>query len=370
MSNASSSALLDPPAVLRRNVDAIVPATEVAAAPPRVRPDASAKPRRDADLDAMRFLASAGVVWVHAAAVSPSGIGRFAVPMYVVAAILLTTFSLRKRPDQPLASYLGARWARLYPAFLFWCVIYEAFRQAKWLIRGGIRNVHVEPLDFIGGTYEHLWYLPYLLVASLLTVPLMRLAIRNTTARRTIGVASAIVGFAWAILPVPKMISSIPVESSWLFFQPVWWATPSLFLAIALACVALERGVGLTMPRSLGLLGLAMFAAGAYVNWSVTSQPYLLSATLAGIGVVWFAGAGLMPRWIANTLGPLGATLGLGIYLSHVLFLRLWVMIAERAHLHPSIVTDVASFAIALAGAIALSTLLRRSRWTCWLIGM
>lgn len=370
MSNASSTALLDPPATLCRTSGALaLPKLVAPAAPPAVAP-AAAKPRRDADLDAMRFLASAGVVWVHAAVVTPSGVGRFAVPMYIVAAILLTAFSLRKRPDQSLAGYLGARWVRLYPAFLFWCVIYEAFRQTKWLMRGGLSNVHVDPLDFIGGTYEHLWYLPYLLVASVLAVPVLRLAIRDVKARRAIGIGTAIVGFTWATLPVPKAIASIPPESPWLFLQPVWWATPSLFLAIALACVALQRGAGLTMPRSLGLLGLAMFAAGAWVNWSVLDQPHLLAATLSGIGAIWFAGAGLMPRGLANALGPLGATLGLGIYLSHVLFLRVCVMVAERAQLMPSHALDVASFAVALSGAIALSTLLRRSRWTRWVIGM
>lgn len=368
MSNASPTALL--PASLYRNADVIArpPATVVRPAP-EVAP-APAKPRRDADLDAMRFLASAGVVWVHAAVVSPSGVGRFAVPMYVVAAILLTTLSLRKRPEQSLAAYLGGRWARLYPAFLFWCVIYEAFRQAKWFLKGGLSGVRVDPLDFIGGTYEHLWYLPFLLVASVAAVPLLRLAIRSVPARRAIGVAAAVVGFTWAILPVPTIVRSIAPESPWLFFQPVWWAMPSLLLAVALACVVLERGAGLKLPRTLGLLGLAMFVSGAVVNWSVLNQPHLLAATLAGIGAVWLAGAGLMPRVVADALGPIGANLGLGIYLSHVLFLRVFVMATEKLHVAPSAATDVASFAFALGGAVGLSLLLSRTRYTRWLIGL
>ena len=248
--------------------------------------------------------------------------------------------------------------------------VYEAFRQAKWLMRGGLGSVHVDPLDFIGGTYEHLWYLPFLLVASVIAVPVLRLAIRNAAARRTIGIAAAVIGFAWAVMPVPKIVSSIPLESSWLFFQPVWWATPSLLLSVALACVALERGTGLSVPRSLGVLGLAMFAAGAWANWHVVGRPVPLVTAMGGVGAFWFATSGLIPRAIASRLAPLGASLGMGVYLSHVLFLRAWLMIAERAGIAPTVTTDLVSFAVALAGAVALSILLKRGRWTRWTIGL
>lgn len=338
------------------------------AASPRAEVVAVPATRRDVELDAMRFLAGVGVVWLHAAVVLPSGAGRFAVPMYVVAAVLLTTFSLRKRPEQSLIAYLGKRWLRLYPAFLFWCVVYESLRQAKTVLKGN--GLRLDPLDFIGGTQEHLWYLPYLLVATVAIVPMIVLAIRNRPARRTIAVVSAAIGFAMAITPVPHAIASIPVDSPWHFLQPVWWATPSLLLAMALACVALDRGTGLGVPRSLGWLGVAMFVSGAIVNWGVLDQPHLLAATLSGVGAVWLAGAGLLPRAFATTVAPLGANLGLGIYLGHVLFLRIFVMAAELAHLPASAMSDVASFAFSLAGAIALSAILRRSRWTRWTIGL
>ncbi|RYG68251.1 hypothetical protein EON77_15695 [bacterium] len=147
-------------------------------------------------------------------------------------------------------------------------------------------------------------------------------------------------------------------------------AMPSLLMAVALACVVLQSGAGLKLPRSLGLLGAAMLVSGAIVNWSVWNEPHLLAATLAGIGAVWVAGAGLMPRVVADTLGPIGATLGLGIYLSHVLFLRVFVMASEKLHVAPSAATDVAAFAFSLGGAVVLSWLLSRSRYTRWSIGL
>ena len=324
---------------------------------------------RDPDLDAMRVVGAAGVVWIHAAVVLNDGVGRFAVPMFVIAAVLLTAVSLQRRPEQSTLAFVGKRWLRLYPAFLFWCVVYEAMRQAKWVAIGGLGAIEVEPLRFVGGTYEHLWYVPFLLVATVVAVPLIKLAITSRALRATIGIAALVVSVAWAVCPVPTVVATIDATSPWHCLQPAWWAVPSLLVAISLACATIERRRGMTMPRYAGWAGLAMLVGGSWVNWSVNDQPHLLAVTVSGVGAVWIAGASILPRGFARALAPLGGALGMGIYLCHVLFLRAWVIVAEHRHLPESAMTDVLSFAFALVGAIALSTLLNRSRWTSWTIG-
>lgn len=348
------------------------PRSTPAVARERIEPLAAASVRSP-DLDALRVLAAAGVVWIHATSVLDDAVGRFAVPMFVVAAVLLTAQSLRRRPEQSALAFVGRRWLRLLPAFLFWCVVYEAMRQAKWVMNGGLDAVRLEPLRFIGGTHEHLWFVPFLLVATLLAVPAMKFAIAGGPARRAgVAIVAFAAGLAWSLCSVPAAIDAVSPEGPWNFVRPMWWATPSLFVAIALASATIgSDGLGgLRMPRYAGYVGLAMLLVGTCANWDMQERPLLLAATLSGVGAVWMAAGAVLPRAVAGTIAPIGAQLGMGIYLCHVIFLRGCVTVAERTHLSASALTDVLAFAIAFTGAIVLAWLLNRSRWTRWTVGV
>ena len=378
MSTASSSSLLlepaDPnvchaPTITRfpRIVDDVAVTSD--ASPIVAAPAIVVKKRRDLDLDACRVLASLGVVWVHSATALPSGVGRFAVPMFTITSMVFCALALRKRPDEPSAVFVARRWAKLYPAFLFWCAAFAALGQAKRILAGEWYLTDVHAVDFIGGTQQHLWFLPFLLVGTCVAVPALRLAVRRPPAGAPMGGTAAACGSAWASAPVPARVSAWGPTSPWHWLVHAWWATPSLFMGVALGCLAIARNDGIRVPRPFGLVGLLLFVVGSYVNWSVVYEPVRLGTTAAGVGMFWIAGSGLLPRRIVAALAPIGA-FGMGIYLCHPVILHVMTMAADHFRVPPAPAIDVARFASAMTGALAMAWLLNRSRWTRWTIGV
>ena len=377
MSNVSSSVLLlEAPAAPRvivipspRGAAAIEVLTATPGAALALGVPTPAVKRRDADLDACRVLASLGVVWVHAATTLSSGVGRFAVPMFTIMSVVFVALALRKRPDESSLAFVGRRWGKLYPAFLFWCVVYALLSQVKQVVDGGLSSMHLELLDFVGGTQEHLWFLPFLLVGTCVVVPLLRLAIRDRVARIAIGWSAVAVAIAWAAAPIPARVSAWGPASPWHWLVHAWWATPSMFMGLALGCLAISRGSGVRVPHALGLAGVALFAVGSYVNWRVDYQPVLLASTSAGVGMFWIAGSGLLPRRLVAALAPVGAC-GMGIYLCHPMILHVLSMVTDHLRLTPSAAMDATRFAVAVAGALAIAWTLGRTRYTRWTIGI
>jgi peptidoglycan/LPS O-acetylase OafA/YrhL len=369
---SSSVILLDPPPDLSRSAGPAIVLRPIADAHASSAADEAApraKTKRDPDLDACRVLACLGVVWVHSAQVLPSGVGRFAVPMFTIMSIVFCALALRKRPDVSSPAFIAGRFAKLYPAFLFWCLAYIVLGQAKKLLTGDWSAVNFHWLDLIGGTQEHLWFLPFLLAGTCLAVPLLRAATRHRGARLGIGWAATICAIAWAATPIPGFVHHASPMSPWYWLVHAYWAMPSLFMAIALGCLAIARGDGIRVPRWLGPIGVALFAFGSYLNWSVAYEPILIGTTCAGVGVFWIAGSGLLPRGPVERLAPIGA-FGMGVYLCHPMVLHACKLVAEKLNLAPSPATDVGRFVVALTCAFAMAWLLGRRRWTRWTIGV
>lgn len=361
MTFATSTLFTDQPATVRG------PALEAPAEPSTLQLSRTPE-QRLAHLDAMRLLAVAGVVWQHSASLLPVGAAYFAVPLFVVASVLLTARSLARHPEQSSGAYLARRVVRLYPAFLFWCFVYEAFRQSKWVLSGGPDALRLDPLRWIGGTYEHLWFLPFLLVATVCIVPLIRAALTRPRLRTISATIAFLIGVAWTLVPVPAAIATPNPDSRWDFLRPCWWALPSLMigLTIALAMIG-RRGGGLIVSRGVGVAGLILWIAATAVNWNLRT-PNLAAATAAGVGALWLACSGLLPAAV-GAVASLGR-LALGVYLSHVIVLRMLVMFQERSGWEPSPAHEVLAFIAALTGGLVISWALARSRWTRWTIGL
>ncbi|MBC7784040.1 MAG: acyltransferase [Burkholderiales bacterium] len=324
----------------------------------------AAMPSRSKNLDGMRGLAILGVIWLHAAATLPEGAGMFAVPFFVIVAMVMTARSVVRHPEQSTAAYVGKRIARLYPAFLFWCLVYEAIRQAKALQTGGIGSIRIDMRGFVGGTYEHLWFVPFLLLATMIIVPLVKLTSRSVPAQRTVAVMVIVAAIILSILPVPPQIQML--EGPWKCIRASYWALPAMLTGIAIAMLGMNRRAELRVPPALGYAGIVLLVASTAVQWHAT-DPWLPAATLGGLGALWIAMSG-----IASPLLPRMAWLGamsLGIYLSHVVFLRVLVIVCEKKQIGAGAAVDVIGFVLALIGAIAVTWTLSRSRWTRWTVG-
>ena len=132
-------------------------------------------------IEAWRFAAAAGIVWLHTCAYealpNAGNLGRFAVPFFSALAMYLLYQSIRRNPDQDFFSFATRRTRRIYLPFLAWSVIYLL---AKNLKRHFVSHQPPVPPGwsfFIAGTSLQLWFLPFLLVATVIMFPVCRTAL-------------------------------------------------------------------------------------------------------------------------------------------------------------------------------------------------
>ncbi len=335
--------------------------TSVAIAAPRAA-------ARLALLDATRLFAAIGIIWVHAAQ-SELGllfypIGTFGVPFYICIALLFMTRSLTRQPHQPLAHYIGSRFTRVYVPFLAWTAIYVVLAEAKTILSQ--RTFEIPPWTILyAGGQQHLWFLPYLMVVSIIGAVLVRLLEFRSTLQRSIAVVLAIAGFGMCWVPEPAWIATRADAGDLEFWRFAFRAIPTVCFGLSLALATCMNG---RLPRTRNIAaigGMVLFAAALLLQHKMGSVKALRAA--AGIGIL------LIALWpvvvpLIERLGSLGRY-SYGIYLSHVVFIRIVVLWTERYEIPNSIWLDLFTFAFALVGSLTISILFARSRYTRWLLG-
>jgi peptidoglycan/LPS O-acetylase OafA/YrhL len=354
--------LVEPPTVEAPLVEA--PPRLVESAPAR----AVAIPHNDA-IDVVRFFAAAGVVLTHSVESRPmdrwSNLFRFAVPFFLFASLYFQTLSLQRNSDRTLAQYILARFKRLYMPFLAWSLIYLIARDLKRVLIIHYPPVALE-LGFLWkGTEYHLWFLPFLLVASILLAMVYQFILARNKQSRWVLIALAVgAGVAIAYVPMPASWNETFDNPTYAYVQ-FWRSLPTVCWAMAFAWLMAIQPAILSVPRGVGLAGIVLACA------------FLFKQAMQGIGLIprAFTGLGCMLAALAPWRGPMIATLarlgryGYGVYLCHVLIVEVIHVFTSRAHLAPSPELDVVNFAISFTGSLALVALLARSRWTAWLNG-
>src|SRR5262245_31367016 len=138
-------------------------------------------------LDAARLVALIAIIFIHTVE-SPelrrvSLIGTFGVPFYLFAALYFQARSFRRNPHRPFHRYVADRIYRLYLPFLAWSAIYLVARDLKhlFIVRDGA--VHASVPELWIGTAHHLWFLPLLLVVTIMTAALSRMCGESPTLR-------------------------------------------------------------------------------------------------------------------------------------------------------------------------------------------
>ena len=335
---------------------------------PGPRPVIAAKAATDrlALLDAVRLVAAIGIVWVHAAQSDAGGwlhpLGTFGVPFYTFVAVLFMARTLTRPGGRTLGDYALARLTRLYGPFLFWSVVYVTLTEAKHVVRDHTFTPPHLAVLYAGG-HEHLWFLPFIIAVTLVGATLVRGVQAVPSLRWPLVAMLAVLGGLASAWPMPSWV--IWRETDYDFWMYVWRASPTVFWAIALALATAIHG---RLPRSTP--GLAV-AGGVLLVACLFSQDLLPDAKVlrawAGLGCVTIALLPLASPAVAR-LGSLGRH-SYGIYLSHLVFVRLAVAVMEHWHPEPTLAGDVAIFVFAFTAAAMLSVTLSRSKWTRWTLG-
>lgn len=308
-------------------------------------------------LDAARFIAACGVIWIHGcqnrATASFADLGRFAVPFFSAAAAFFLVTSLTRRPPPGITAFAWTKIRRLYFPFLVWSVIYIAFKAGGDLIRSA-HQPQIPGWEFfvVGGAY-HLWFIPYLLAASLAIYGLARIVGRERRWHKPAAVGSYLIGAGLAVY-----LSTWPIGDSTLSYMLN--ATPALLWGCALAWVLEDAGGRVSQHKLVSLAAIAVFIVCQGLLFGTGRNLFLESAAGMGLLVVGLDSA--RPRLVAR-LAILGEV-ALGIYFSHLLFLKIGEAAADRWGVVPGIGSTLTLIFVSGCLAGATSLLLSRSRWT------
>ena len=182
-------------------------------------------------LDAARTIAMFGIIWIHSARsaemVPTIAKARFAVPFFVAAAVLMILRGFYSKPDRSLIRFTKTRLHRLALPFVAWTIVYLGLKLAKRIVAPDQANDFPGwEILFLGSAY-HLWFLPYLIVVSLLVGYSARFVVRLQRPAFW-GCLAAGAATGWACTPYPG--SDLPWEG--LHFM--WLATPAVFSAYAI----------------------------------------------------------------------------------------------------------------------------------------
>lgn len=135
--------------------------------------------------DYLRVAAVFAVVWIHgsdtnAVAMRLQFFCAFAVPCFIAMSVYLGVGSLQRMQDRSMGAYIMKRMRRLFPAYLAWTFIYLVCRYFKHrFISHTPFSVDWLSVIFFGGASYQLWFVPALLVWTVLTYPLMVVALRS-----------------------------------------------------------------------------------------------------------------------------------------------------------------------------------------------
>jgi peptidoglycan/LPS O-acetylase OafA/YrhL len=324
---------------------------------------------RNESIDVVRFFAAAGIVFLHCIDTSAlstwNELCRFAVPFYLFASLYYQSLSLRRNTDRTFSQQVTARFKRLYIPFLAWDLIYLGMRDVRRMSHDNL-PLTLQPNLLWQGSEYHLWFLPFLLAASIvLAIVHWGILKRDPRWRWPLIIIAIAVGVVFSVLPVPANwndLFTLPTH----FYVQAWRAMPAVCWGMAFAWYMTMGPKVYGVSRTLGAAGIAL--ALVYLFKQVAFGIQAGARGLTGLGCVL---AGLAP-WHGHAMSAMArlGRLGYGIYLCHVLFVETFhEFFIYRLHFAPSAWLDIVNFAFSFCGSLALVRLFARSPRLSWLNG-
>lgn len=309
-------------------------------------------------LDCARLLAVISIVWLH----TPEStlleksvdIGRFAVPFFTFAALFLAFQSSLRHVESSLGSYVSTRFRRIYLVFLFWSLVYGIVRTIRdFTLRHTLPSLSIR--DFLwDGTAHHLWFLPFVFVASSLSFAVARWTEKLRSSYWPIAAFCAGLGLVFALQHAPNSFKILGYTS-----ELSADVLPSVLLAIAFAMIYARAAPELFCRRIVTVAGVLLWLICLAIL--LTTGRTILLETLSGFG--------LFLASLNRSSTPLTARMAgwgkfaFGIYILHVLFLEGFQDIARKIGWPPSPENDVITFLVTLvACAISIFVLNRNAQ--------
>jgi peptidoglycan/LPS O-acetylase OafA/YrhL len=314
-------------------------------------------------LDVARFVAALAVIWIHTPRspelLASRELGRFAVPFFVATAVFFAWQSARRHCEVPARGYARTRLVRIYVPFLAWSAIYLVFKVAKAAIAPDLAN------DFPGweflwvGGFYHLWFMPFVMVVSMLAFALARAGVTRVGSAMAFGAVCALAGTLLAIVPAPTCLDEV---GSWARLE--WNALPAVAFGLALAALHGDRRSAIA--EDFRVTALALLIAAACMFWNMVAPSSALAPNIAGACALIAALA--WPTDLSMTsLQRLGG-LSLGIYCSHLLLIKSIEAVAAKLHRPASWEIDLTTFILTAVVSTSLSFALSQSRFSRWLV--
>ena len=320
-------------------------------------------------LDATRIFATLGVIWFHTIeceSLHTSGVlGRYSVSFYTLAAILFLVLSSFRR-QRSFGTYALDRLRRLGLPFLAWSVI--SFLTLYALNHLGY-HIDMPQLSFdllLDGGTIHLWFLPFLFVASLLVYPLARWMHEKPKRQYTLAALAALLALALDL----NYLNWIPLPN-WPFLQHFFdlssYRWSGVYWGIAIAVLWHN---GFSRSRLLKPLAFAGAAALVYLTvWQWKNGLLPQYKTYGGLGLLFIALAPFKNRFI-YALAPIGR-LSAGIYFAHMPALYIARYLLSQMPTPPTdAARDFATYAIAAPACILFIYAIAQVPSLRWLAGV
>lgn len=305
----------------------------------------------------MRFVAAISIVWLHtvssAALLESSVLGRFAVPFFTIAAVFMIFISNSRKPQPDFWIYAKKRFRRTYVPFIIWSLIYLIVRSINRIfLTSGAPLIGNDVLWT--GTTHHLWFLPFILVVSLITFLITRLAFVGTKSRAIlfmISITLSIVLFVWRI---PNPYTTLGYTGA-LSYEVL----PSVFFGICLSLIYLSSKRYWVTSGYTAILGALLFLSTFAVLLSFGRNIFF--ENIAGLGALLLALYPFQTKAVdfMQALGNMAFT----IYLVHVLFVEGMQDMASLVHLNGSTGLDIFIFITSVLLSIGAAWILHRTAY-------
>jgi surface polysaccharide O-acyltransferase-like enzyme len=283
---------------------------------------------------------------------------RFAVPFFTCAAVY---FVLQNGVSEKvsLTDYCLQRARRIYVPFLWWSGIYLAARLLKHAVAGFGSPIVFSPAMFLNGTAHHLWFLPFICLATISAYGLIKwFGMPRAGRAHWWALAFVIIGTGFAFVPCPVIIETVEFPISY-FIDHAWDALPSVFFGAALFWMVRLMTPG---PRLRGA-ALALGALG--IGWEFYFGLHSLAPHVVGAALLFFTATQANRDWM-KPLWP-WAKLAFVIYLVHVLFVETLQTLATRSGGGHTLPADVSIWALSLIVSGLTAKFISRSRASEWI---
>ena len=245
-------------------------------------------------IDVLRIIAGFGIVWAHMHAPYAT-LGHMALILFL---ILTATLSVRSLENSDKRYFLLKRTWRILVPWLAFCAFYKILQLAMAKHDLWAELQLNDPLSLLVGPTIHLWFLPFVLLAS----PLCVVAARLIHSRRDVVVGSALATILSLSILVVHAFGKLPEPfAQWTF------AIPAYFYGI-LAAYGWKHAVTIAPLAFMATISAALYLLTGE-DWA---PQYLLAALL-------FEAAWRIP--LASKKLKSYAQMVFGIYLIHPFFM-------------------------------------------------